>query len=131
MMVSSKFTGYLRVVGIAGKVSSALDKIHIWGKLNFDKMYIKGDVNQIKTNYDRKLEIQILPSLSALQVRCSEVPKEVLAGEVLPLLIEITNTGPNEVRQIYLGTDCPRDILFEPELFHDMPLSIEKGLILQ
>jgi len=40
----------------------------------------------------------------------------------------MTNTGPNEVKKIFLGTESPRDILFEPELFHDMPLSIEKDL---
>ena len=129
MVISSKFIGYLRVVGIAGKISSALDKIPIWGKLNFDKIPIK-DANQAKQDYDRKLEIQVLPPISALQVRITDVPKEVLAGEIFPISIELTNTGPNEIGEIYFGTNSPREIILEPETSKEMPLSIEKGFLI-
>lgn len=129
MTISSKFTGYLRVVGIAGKISSTVDKIQIWGKLNFEKTPIKGDEKQVKKDYDRKLEIQILPPVSALQVRFSEVPKEVFAGEVFPVSIELTNTGPNDVVDVYFGTNSPRELILESKSSNDMPLSFAKGLL--
>lgn len=129
MVVSSKFIGYLRIVGVAGKISSVLDKVPIWGKLNFDKIQIKSDAIQAKQDYDRKLEIQVLPPISAFQVRITDVPKEVLTGEVFPVTIELTNTGPNEVGEVYFGTDSPRELIFSPESLNEMPLSIEKGLV--
>lgn len=128
MVISSKFIGYLRIVGIAGKVSSTLDSVQIWGKLNFDKIPIKLEQNQVKQDYDRKLEIEILPPISALQVRFSEVPKEVLAGEVFPVSIELTNTGPNDIGDVYFATNSPRELILEPSTIIDMPLSIQKGL---
>lgn len=127
MKISSEFVGYLRVVGVAGKFSSALDKLQIWGKLNFDKISIKADPNLPKQDYDRKLEIQILPPISALQVRFSDVPKEVLGGEVFPVSIELLNTGPNEIGDVYIATNSPRELILDPKTIIDMPLSIEKG----
>lgn len=127
MEISSKFIGYLRIVGIAGKVSSSLDKIPIWGKLNFDKIAIKLEPNQTKQDYDRKLEIQILPPISALTAKFTAVPKEVLAGEVFPISIELKNTGPNEIGDVYITTNSPRELILEPKTLIDMPLSIQKG----
>jgi trafficking protein particle complex subunit 8 len=128
MRVLSKFTGYLRVVGIAGKVSTVVDKISIWGKLDFEKIPIKLEAHQSKQDYDRKLEIQILPQMSALKVTFTDVPKEVLAGEVFPVFIELINSGPNEIGDIFIATNSPREFLIEPKTLIDMPLSIQKGL---
>lgn len=128
MVISSKFIGYLRIVGVAGEVSSVQDKIRIWGKLNFEKNAIKAEASHAKQDYDRKLEIQILPPISALQVKFTDVPKEVLAGEVFPVSIELTNNGPNDVRDVYFATNSPRELIFEQESVNDIPLSIEKGL---
>lgn len=130
MKITSKFIGYLRIVGVAGKASSSLDKIPIWGKLNFEKIPIKSDEKQPKTkpDYDRKLEIEILPPISSLQVKFSNVPKEVLAGEVFPLNIEMTNVGTNEICDVFVATNSPRDFIIEPETIVEMPLSIQKGL---
>lgn len=127
MTITSKFMGYLRIVGIAGKVSSALDKIPIWGKLNFEKIPIKLEPNQTKQDYDRKLEIEILPPVSALTVKFSDVPKEVLAGEVFPISIELKNTGPNEIGDVFITTNSPRELILEPKTLIEMPLSIQKG----
>lgn len=131
MVISSKYIGYLRVVGIAGKVSSTLDKIQIWGKVNFDKISIKLEPNQVKQDYDRKLEIEILPAVSALQVKFTEVPKEVLAGEIFPVSIELFNAGPNDIVDVYISNNSPRELVIEPKTIHEMPLSIMKGLFLE
>ena len=90
-------------------------------------MSIKSDAAQAKNDYDRKLEVQILPPVSALKVKLTEVPKEVLAGEVFPVTIELANTGPNEITEIFLATCSPREVILKPESLHEMPLSIEKG----
>lgn len=128
MEISSKFIGYLRIVGVAGKISSALDKIQIWGKLNFEKSPIKSELNQVKQDYDRKLEIEILPPVSSLQVKFSDVPKDVLlSGEVFPVTIELLNTGPNEIGDVYIATNSPRELILDPKTIIDLPLSIEKG----
>lgn len=128
MEISSKFIGYLRIVGVAGKISSALDKIQIWGKLNFEKSPIKSELNQVKQDYDRKLEIEILPPVSSLQVKFSDVPKDVLlSGEVFPVTIELLNTGPNEIGHVYIATNSPRELILDPKTIIDLPLSIEKG----
>lgn len=129
MTISSKFIGYLRIVGVAGKVSSALEKVSIWGRLNFDMIPIKGDSNPGKRDYDRKLEIQVLPPISALKVRFSEVPKEVLAGEVFPITVELSNTGPNNIKEIFLATNSPKELILKSESSDKiaLPLSIEKG----
>lgn len=129
MVISSKFIGYLRVVGIAGKVSSVQDKVQIWGKVNFNKIPIKLEANQTKQDYDRKLEIEILPPISALQVKLTDVPKEVLAGEILPISIELFNAGPNEIGDVYIATNSPRELVIEPRTIHEMPLSIMKGSV--
>jgi trafficking protein particle complex subunit 8 len=125
MRITSKFVGYLRIVGIAGKVSSSIDKIPNWGKLNFDRIAID---SSLKNEYDRKLEIQILPSVSALHIRFTSVPKEVLAGEIFSISLTLTNVGDNEIHDVYLCTDCPRLIIIDPENNNEIPLSIEKDV---
>lgn len=128
MKISSKFNGFLRIVGVAGKISSALDNVKICGRLNFDKIPVKTENTVNKQDYDRKLEIQILPPISALQVKFLEVPKEVLGGEVFPVSMELLNTGPNEINEVYVATNSPRDLIFDPKHLIEMPLSIQKGI---
>jgi len=124
-MINSTFMGYLRIVGIAGKVSSVLDKIPIWGKLNFDKIALKESSQGAKVDYDRKLEIQILPPTSALKVTFSKVPREVLAGEIFPITIEIVNSGPNPIDDLYIATNSPKELIIDSHT--SLPLSVEKG----
>lgn len=128
MTITSKFVGYLRIVGIAGKISSSADKVSIWGKINFDRIFIKNESNQINSDYDRKLEVQILAPTPALQMKITEIPKEVLGGEVFPIDIELTNTGSSEISDVFIATSSPRNFLLDPEHFNDLPLSIEKDL---
>lgn len=126
MKISSKFLGYLRIVGVAGRVSSSVDKTPIWGKLNFEKINVALDV--AKKDYDRKLEIQVLPSVSALHVRFTSIPKEVLNGEIFPITITLTNVGSNEIDDVYMITDNPRLFTIDPQSNSDIPLSLEKDV---
>lgn len=127
MKISSKFVGYLRIKGVVGKVSSAIDKIQICGKLDFVKIPLKGENAIAKQKMDPKLEIQILSPISALQIKFSDIPKEVLGGEIFPIAIELLNAGPNLISDVYMVTDSPRNVIIEPKVLTEMPLSIEKG----
>lgn len=124
MKITTAFTGYLRIIGIVGKVSSVLDKIKIWSKINFDKIFLKSDGK----DYDRKLEIQILPPATALHVRVTEFPKEMVAGEILEASMEIKNVGKYPISDIFMSFDSPKELIIDYEGKNDtMPLSIEKG----
>ena len=128
--LDAKCMGYCRIVGVAGKVSAANEKNSIWGKLNFDRTPIRVTDNiQVpnKFDYDRKLEIQILQQTSALNVSFTKVPVEVLSGEIIPICIQMTNSGPNVIDDIYLATDCPQNLIIIPGA-NCLPLSIQKDL---
>lgn len=125
MTITTEFVGYLRIIGIVGKISSAVDKIPIWGKMNFEKIPLKTEANQVKQDYDRKLEIEILPQTTALQVRITEFPKEVLSGEIFEASIEIRNDSNHPIADIYIATNSPKEIIINPH--NETPLSIAKG----
>lgn len=133
MTITTEFVGYLRIIGIVGKISSATDdKIQIWGKLNFDKIPLKVDNTsnaaaiQAKQDYDRKLEIQILPPTTAMKVRFTEFPREVLSGEVFEALIEISNSSTFPISEIYIASNSPKEFLIKSN-GGDLHLSIAKG----
>ena len=79
--------------------------------------------------YDRKLEIQVLPPASALHVSFSLVTREVIAGEIIPITIHLTNAGNDNLSDIYAATETPRWILGDLN-GQELPLSILKGLLL-
>lgn len=126
MKITTTYFGYLRIIGIAGKVSSSIDKTPIWGKLKFDRIPVEMPTS--KNEYDRKLEIQILPAVSALHVRFTSVPKEVLAGEIFQISMTLKNVGENEIQDVYLVTDNPRLFIVDPENNNEIPLSVEKDV---
>jgi uncharacterized membrane protein len=126
MKISSNFVGYLRIIGIVGKISSVQDKISIWGKINFEKIPIKMDNTSQKQDYDRKLEIQILPPATSIQASVTDLPKEVLCGEIFEASLEIYNSGDTPISDVYISTNSPREIILNTL---DMPLSIAKGKI--
>lgn len=127
MTITTDFVGYLRIIGIVGKISSASDKTQIWGKINFDKIPVKIETNPPKMDYDRKLEIQILPPSTAMQVRVTEFPKEVLAGEIFEALIEICNSGHCPISEIYIASDSPKELIIKSSENVEIPLSFVKG----
>lgn len=127
MTITTKFVGYLRIIGIVGKISSVAEKIQIWGKIAFEKIPLKLDTNTAKPDYDRKLEIQILPPSTAIQVRFTDFPKEVLTGEILEASIEIRNSGESPISDIYLASNSPRELIFKSHEQREIPLSFAKG----
>lgn len=122
-------TGRLRVDGVVGKISATSEPNNLWGKLTFAPVPIKLDTPKAvdrPTQYDKKLEITVLPPASSLQVQFSAMPQEVIAGEVIPVQLTLTNAGGDTLSDIYVSSETPRWILGDLN-GQQLPLSILKG----
>ncbi|XP_063702999.1 trafficking protein particle complex subunit 8 [Culicoides brevitarsis] len=122
MKVTPKQTGTLKIVGVAGRLSCPNETSgSLWGKLMFESNWIK--INDKKVELDKKLEIQVLPPAPALHVSFSQTPEEVLAGEVIPIMINLTNAGTSPIGDVFIASENPRWISVNPEEA-DLPLSV-------
>lgn len=114
--------GVLKIVGVAGRLSCPNETSgSLWGKLTFETNWIK--ISDKKTEMDKKLEIQVLPPAPALHVSFSQTPEEVLAGEIIPIMINLTNAGTNPIGDVFVAVENPRWISVNPEEA-DLPLSV-------
>uniref|UniRef100_A0A240PL03 Trafficking protein particle complex subunit 8 n=1 Tax=Anopheles epiroticus TaxID=199890 RepID=A0A240PL03_9DIPT len=142
LKLTPRSTGQLRILGIVGKISAAQptgstgEAPSLWGKQLFEAQPIRivGGKDGIKPalvgavpSFDRKLEIEILPPAPALHVSFSRAPSEVLAGEVIPIKMNMTNAGVSVLKDIYVCIDNPRYVLLNPSEA-DIPLSIRRDL---
>ncbi|XP_055532257.1 trafficking protein particle complex subunit 8 [Wyeomyia smithii] len=125
-------TGQLRILGVIGKISSnatgVTDAPNIWGKQLFETASIRSTAKDNRAaQFDRKLEIEVLPPAPALHVSFSQTPMEILAGEVIPIKINMTNTGVSVLNDIYICIENPRYVLVNPEEC-EIPLSVLRDL---
>uniref|UniRef100_A0A1Y9HER4 Uncharacterized protein n=1 Tax=Anopheles funestus TaxID=62324 RepID=A0A1Y9HER4_ANOFN len=146
LKLTPRSTGQLRILGIVGKISAAqptgtgADAPSLWGKQLFEAQPIRigsaggkdGNKPALASSppaptFDRKLEIEILPPAPALHVSFSRAPMEVLAGEVIPIKMNMTNAGVSVLNDIYVCIDNPRYVLLNPNEA-DIPLSIRRDL---
>lgn len=122
MKLTAKQIGVLKIVGIAGRLSCPNETSgSLWGKLMFESNWIK--ISDKKTELDKKLEIQVLPPAPALHVSFSQTPEEVLAGEIIPIMINLTNAGTSPIGDVFVAVENPRWISVNPEEA-DLPLSV-------
>lgn len=56
-------------------------------------------------------------------VSFSEIPDELLAGEIIPIQMTLKNSGPNVVDDVYVSTENPRCVLMSPQE-NELPLSM-------
>ncbi|XP_055602225.1 trafficking protein particle complex subunit 8 [Uranotaenia lowii] len=125
-------TGQLRILGIVGKISSSAtgttEAPNLWGKQLFEALPIRTNAKDNKQlQFDKKLEIEVLPPAPALHVSFSQCPTELLAGEVVPIKIHMTNAGVSALNDIYICIDAPRYVLVNPKE-SEIPLSIRRDL---
>ncbi|XP_053675032.1 trafficking protein particle complex subunit 8 [Anopheles nili] len=139
LKLTPRSTGQLRILGIVGKLSAASpagpgEAPSLWGKQMFETQPIRipssvgkdgGKAPTTVSMFDRKLEIEILPPAPALHVSFSRTPAEVLAGEVIPIRVNMTNAGVSMLNDIYVCIDNPRYVLLNPSEA-DIPLSIRR-----
>lgn len=132
LKLTPRCTGQLRILGVVGKISSnatgATDAPNLWGKQLFEALPIRSNMKDNRPlQFDRKLEIEILPPAPALHVSFSQCSNEVLAGEVIPIKIHLTNAGVSMLNDILICIDNPRYVLVNPDE-SEIPLSIQRDL---
>ncbi|KAL1402335.1 hypothetical protein pipiens_006143 [Culex pipiens pipiens] len=132
LKLTPRCIGQLRILGIVGKISSnatgTTDAPNLWGKQLFEALPIRSNAKDNRTvQFDRKLELEVLPPAPALHVSFSQCPTEVLAGEVIPIKINMTNAGVSALSDILICVDNPRYVLINPEE-SEVPLSIRRDL---
>lgn len=101
----------------------------LWGKLSFETPIIKADgpTNAEKpTQFDKKMELTVLPPASALHVSFSPIPQDILAGEIVPVAVHLTNAGAEPLNDIFVVTEDPRWIVGDLRC-KELPLSLLKG----
>jgi len=69
------------------------------------------------------LNIEILPPAPALQIQFSQIPNDILAGEIIPININMTNSGSSVITDVYISCENPRWLLINSDT-SDLPLSI-------
>lgn len=103
----------------------------LWGKLSFETSIIKADgpTNADKPiQFDKKLELNVLPPAPALHVCFSPIPQDILAGEIVPVAVHLTNAGAEPLNDIFVATEDPRWIV--GDLYcKELPLSLLRGLL--
>jgi trafficking protein particle complex subunit 8 len=124
------FEGALKIIGVVGKIALPNESTSLWGKINFEQATIKskdGAKNK-PPQLDRKLDIFVLPPAPALHVSFSNIPGEVLAGEVLQIGMQMANAGASPLGDIYVAIESPRWLLVNPLETDELPLSLQKGV---
>ncbi|XP_058458900.1 trafficking protein particle complex subunit 8 [Malaya genurostris] len=132
LKLTPRSTGQLRILGVVGKISSTAtgvtDAPNLWGKQLFEALPIRMNAKDNRpAQFDRKLEIEVLPPAPALHVSFSQSPLEVLAGEVIPIKVHMTNAGVSVLSDIYICIENPRYVLVNLAET-DVPLSILRDL---
>uniref|UniRef100_A0A6B2EI91 Protein with involvement in meiosis gsg1 n=1 Tax=Phlebotomus kandelakii TaxID=1109342 RepID=A0A6B2EI91_9DIPT len=124
--VTPKITGMLHVTGVIGQLSAMTDPTSLWGKMDFERIAIKRNdppVNDKPIEYDKRLDIQVLEPAPALCVSFGEMQKEVVAGEVIPVTVQMTNCGATALTDIFLAVESPRWFLVSSDKA-ELPLSV-------
>lgn len=108
---------------------STKDTSSLWGKIDFETPIIKPDGPSSAdkpVQFDQKLNLTILPPAPALLVKFTQIPTEVLAGEIIPINVFLTNAGAEPLHDIWVVSDEPRWILGESDS-QELPLSLLRG----
>lgn len=72
------------------------------------------------------MNLAILPPAPALHVSFTQIPAEVLAGEIIPITVYLNNAGAVSLNDIWVVADEPRWILGELNS-QELPLSLLRG----
>lgn len=76
--------------------------------------------------FDKKLELLVLPPAPALHISFTSIPQELLAGEIIPIAVYLTNAGAEPLTDIYVAAEDSRWILGDAN-GQELPLSLLRG----
>lgn len=125
--VTPKAVGKIVITGIVGQLAAQNDKESLWGKLEFEPLVIRptGPQQTEKPKvYDKRREVEVLDAAPAMVISFSEIPLEVLAGELIPITMQYTNCGVGEITDLYMAFEHPRNFLTESSSSSELPLSL-------
>lgn len=130
--LTPRAVGTITITGIAGQLAAQNDQECLWGKLEFESLVIRPQGPQKvekPKQFDKRLEIQILEPAPSLAVSFSEIPTEVLAGELIPITVHYTNSGVSEISDLYIAFEHPRNFLVEGgSVETELPLSLLRDI---
>lgn len=126
--LTPKRVGTITITGLVGQLAAQNEQESLWGKLEFDPLPIRPSGPQQgekPKTYDKRLEIQVLAAAPALAISFSEIPSEVLAGELIPITMQYTNCGVSEISDLFMAFEHPRNFLVENNTAEcELPLSL-------
>lgn len=125
--LTPKRVGTITVTGLVGQLAAQNEQESLWGKLEFEPLAIKPSGPQQgekPKTYDKRLEIQVFDAAPALAISFSEIPSEVLAGELIPITMQFTNCGVSDISDLYMAFEHPRNFLVESSHNAELPLSL-------
>lgn len=126
--VTPKILGTFIITGIKGELSYLNEpQLSLKGCMRFETQKIKPSKSNSAPQFDMKLLVKVLPPAPALKICFSQVPRDVIVGEILPVTISLLNTGSVAVNEIFVCCDNPRFITFCDENA-DVPLSILRDI---
>lgn len=76
--------------------------------------------------FDKKLEVIVLPPAPALHISFTPIPQELLAGEIIPITVNLANAGAEPLTDIYVAAEDSRWILGDID-GQELPLSLLRG----
>lgn len=123
--LTPKLTGRLTIVGMVVQVASAVETNSLlMGSLQFETQSFRPPGKQTQqTLFDQKLNIRVIPTVPSLNVSFSNIPTDLIAGEIMPVTISLRNDGIKPIEEIYLGCDNPRWLTLQDKEA-EIPLSI-------
>lgn len=125
--LTPKQVGTITITGLVGQLAAQNEQESLWGKLEFEPLEIKPtgpQQGEKPKTYDKRLEIEVQNAAPALAISFSEIPKEVLAGELIPITMQYTNCGASEIPDLYMAYEHPRNFLVDGRGNAELPLSL-------
>ncbi|CAD7006198.1 unnamed protein product [Ceratitis capitata] len=125
--ITPKLTGPLNIIGMVGEVVlTAEPTACLQGMLQFEAPQVRVKSKQsTQLLMDNKLNIKITPAVPSMAVSFSQLPTNIIAGEILPVTMTLRNSGIVPIEDIYLCCDQPRWLTLT-DADTEVPLSILK-----
>lgn len=125
--ITPKLTGLLNIIGVVGEVVlTAEPTACLQGMLKFETPQVKVKGKQAtQMLMDNKLSIKVTQAVPAMSVSFTQLPTKLIAGEILPVVVSLRNSGIVPIEDVFLCCDQPRWLTLT-DVDTEVPLSILK-----
>nr|XP_014088536.1 trafficking protein particle complex subunit 8 [Bactrocera oleae] len=127
--ITPKLTGLLNIIGVVGEVVlTAEPTACLQGMLKFETPQVKVKGKQTtQMLMDNKMSIKVTPAVPAISVSFTQLPTNLIAGEILPVVVSLRNSGIVPIEDVFLCCDQPRWLTLT-DVDTEVPLSILKSV---